>query len=534
MAPPAGGYTEHTMNRKLLAVALAATLGTAATSVFAPRPVRAQFIAPYGTGYQGANGLQYNNPMSATMSVMIQGMQQQSMLRSSLMSSYYARWGYGRARRGLSPAQLRIQRGRKIIKSGRATTRFKTRPAPAHLWVADWAKRNPKGRAGAEAEWREQSQIWRQAVAQRGATYGDMAELQSVAFVLCLEAYTGRQIADAGYRRDLPGARRAYLRSASYQGQTQTQKQAAYEDFLLKASWAMYLRRHGRMDEARKTAAEFINECWTSDHKGVPDVQDAVATYANFQAGPLDVPAARRVAEAPVTRAKPLPSRAVVPTRNAPDAPDAPDDKATDDAESGGANTAAAPRMTLAQVVSATNYSPVAPMVLPEMFARQLPQMDQKQREQMQRVCEKLLTGVRDDFAKNTKTPFPVHNVARAMTYALIQLYPLASAKSGQSLESAQHGPLTPQRIEAIRQQFALALASNPGFTQLSDREKQEMAEMLIVVPTMASVLYEAGREDKDESAMKEAQELARDTFGRTFGVAYDKVTFSDDKPDLG
>lgn len=188
--------------------------------------------------------------------------------------------------------------------------------------------------------------------------------------------------------------------------------------------------------------------------------------------------------------------------------------------------------MSLAQIVRATNYTPVAPMVLPAMFERQFPQMDEKQRGQIQRVSEKLLTLVRSDLAQNKTTPFPVNNVARAMTYALTQLYPVATAKIGQPLD--QNGPLTPTRVTAIREQLALTLASNPDFVKMSDRQKQETAEMMIVISTMSTVLYNAALQENDEAGMKDAQQLARETFGRTFGYDAEKVKFSDDKPELG
>lgn len=493
------------MNKSLFAATFAASVFALST----PHSAQAQFIAPYGTGYMGANGYQYNNGTSAILSTMIQGMQNNAMMRNSL---YYSMARSGRSRRsGPTPAQLQNARGRKIIKSGRATTKFKIRPMNSVALVDDWAKRNANGRAGALEEWRGQSTIWRQAMASRGAKYGDLAQAQSVAFLMCIEAYTGRQLSNAAFAKDAAATRRVYLKSAGVQGETLAQKQSDYESFLLKGSWAIYLRRQGRIEEARKTAAEFIGDSWDSDRKSVSDVQDAVATYAKYQTGPLAP--ATRVAAVPVTRAKPI-ARAVTPSAalqaDAPEVSEAPDN---------------APQLTFAQAAKLTTFKPVAPMALPQAFYRMAPQATAEQRKTIQNVCQKLLAAVRADLSSGPKQALPVNNVALSMTYALSRLYPVATVKIGEELTS---GPLTSARIKAIRTQFTLALASNADFRKMSDREKQESAEMMLVLPTMAALLYNDAREKGDTAGMKDAQELARETFGRVFGYDAEKVSFGD------
>lgn len=239
---------------------LAATLAASLLALGAPKTARAQFIAPLGTGYMGANSLQYNNPTSALMSTMIQNNMNSMMFRNMTMGQHYRRYGYGGGRSGPTPAQLQERRGRALIKRGRATTTFKLRPINSVQLVNEWAKKNDNGRAGALEEWRGQSAIWREAVAARQERGGDRAHIDALAFVMCLEAYTGRQLSNAAFQRLAKDFRGFYLKNAYYQGETLVQKQSDYESSLLSASWAIYLRRHGREEEARKVAATWLDD----------------------------------------------------------------------------------------------------------------------------------------------------------------------------------------------------------------------------------------------------------------------------------
>lgn len=490
----------HTMNTKksLFAVAIAASVFT----LGAPRSAHAQFIAPFGTGYQGANGLQYNNGTSALLSVMIQNNMNMTMMRNSLNSSHFLTYGGGSRRSGATPAQLQARRGRALIKSGRATMAFKMRPAPAYLWVAEWAKKNARGRAGANAEWQAQSAIWRQAVAARGATYGDMAQMLGVAFVMCAEAYSGRQINKAGYNAKVANIRRIYLQSPGYQGWTQAEKQDLYERTLLSASWAMYLRRQGKITEARKTAGDWLADNWNTDHKGVSDADDAVATLARFQTGPLPMPSAR-VASTSITRAKPMPRPRVQTATTAPD-------------DNGAPNLQAA----LAQAQKITRYARSTNALLPSMLAAQQPAA---KREEARQFYVQLLNAGRAQMRKTFELPSNApDDVARALTMMVSYFYVLARSPVGTGgvvVSSAQ--------VEALQRQFTLLLGSDAKFKAQSAQQKQMMFEGAVLMTTLVGVMSAQAQKSGDLELQKQVQATAAGSLQKFLGVSPDKMRFS-------
>ena len=78
--------------------------------------------------YTGAMGMQFNNMQSATISTMVRGMSNMAMLRASLRRSYI--------RSGPTADDLQMARGQRILRAGRASVTFPTRPWFTPYWMA--------------------------------------------------------------------------------------------------------------------------------------------------------------------------------------------------------------------------------------------------------------------------------------------------------------------------------------------------------------------------------------------------------------
>ncbi len=377
-------FRKHNTRTPLLAVALMASLCASATP-----PASAQFVAPYGSGYQGADGMQYNSMQGATMSVMLQGMQNMSMMRSSMYSSMRSY----HSRRTLSGEELQARRGQRLIKAGRATLKFPMRAWPSNYWMAN-TRVNTSVPAAQDRRTRSSGmQLQRAEFARQvkvhGAQWGDMADMMAIATVIAVESYTGRKVNNAGFRAQSAIWRRAWLKDAYFQGRTVADKQKFYEgQILLGGTYPWWLRNvKGDRANAKKHAARFFDEWYKDKTPGL------LRDYVKYLTGNgSDV----RLASAPVPAGT---STATIVTDDTPDAP----------------------QMTIAQASAFVQYEPVAPSVLPTLLIARSNRTD---RQKSLQLYEDIVKAGRENFQKLfVSANHRREDVADGLTFALMTFY---------------------------------------------------------------------------------------------------------------
>ncbi len=169
---------------------------------------------------------------------------------------------------------LKFQRGARLIKQGLATMEFATREWPTAFWMAhtrvdaSLSSEQEERRIRMEGM-QKQRAFFAEQVARRSAKWGDMADMMSIATVICVEAYTGKTVSNEGFRKQSQLFREAWLKDSFYQGQTTSEKQEAFESVLLASTYSWYLDTiKGDREGARQKASRFFDQ-WFGDTETV-------------------------------------------------------------------------------------------------------------------------------------------------------------------------------------------------------------------------------------------------------------------------
>ena len=387
-------------------------------------------------------------------------------------------------------------RGRAIIKSGKATNTFPMRQFPLEKHLVIWQAAGIS-RAQAKAEWQVQSTLWRQEVAARRAPWGDFAALYAVAYVMAFEAYTGQKLNDAGYKAMLASTRPGFLKDAGFQGRSAQSKQELYEETMSLATNALRLRRAGDMAGAKKEAAAFIGKTWKGDPT---EYFDSMKKYAvKAQATPVKKTPGKPINLAP---------KSVAQAGNKP-----------------AQSAKLSPDQAWREAVRVTSFVPTNGSIVPAQMGAAV--ADGRERKQAVELAQTALGAMKRDMTEATNPILPPNNVARAMAWAILSLRQLAQATPGRDLNDVPS--LSPAQQDAVRRQIAFTLASDPKFRAMSDREKQAMQETFLILPHLMGYLYNTGYEQNNLEAQRLARQQARETFRQLFGADADKVRVTDD-----
>lgn len=461
----------------------------------------AQVVTQDANGlYRNQSGGVFHSESSAQMDQMINN----NMAMSNAMTQVYMN--------ALQQDILTRAHGNNIIKSGRATVRFPMRAWPTDYWMQNTIVDTT---ISAEEDRRirfngiiAQRAKFAQEMKARNAKSGDMADIMSVLSIIAYEASSGRRVNNAGFRSMSKTWHNDLLKDAMFQARTTQSKQLFYESELLSATYAWYLRNRGDVAGARAQGKKFLTKWWGKNTAGV---ENALAYNANK--APIS---STRYAKTPANKASARKAQIKSPAREIRIA--APTAKAT-------STQNATPIIGFAQATTITNFRRVDEDVLPAKFASQI--ADKKKGSQIENVTRQLIEGARGDLMQNKSSNLPVDNVARAFNYYVTVLYPVAMSRDGQPL-GAGLTRLTSAQNEALRRQFAQRLASNEAFQKMSDREKQEAAEMYLLVPALSGVIYQAGLQKNNVEVQQSARQMARNALTKTFGVAPEKLRFTD------
>lgn len=350
--------------------------------------------------------------------------------------------------------------GRRVMEAGGTTTKFQTRPFPVEATVEEWAKTNPKGRAGALAEWKTQSALWQQEAKARGARFNDMGDMYALAVVMSYEAYTGKRVSNAGFEQQAKEFGEFFASMSAYQGYDTAEKQNFYENAMLRASNALRLRRAGKIAEARAGGESFLHDWATGKLPG------ALQTLAPFEGAS----ASRAVA--------------VAPRQNA---------------------------VSYATAQRATRFSPVAP-ILPTLLAGQeAPAKREESRKLYTALLEAGRTKMREVFPSQGQTA----NVAQAMSYAVMTFYVVGNDSKPQ---------ITPQTATSLERQFTNILGGAAKFRGQNARQKQQMFEGAVLMAAFVGALNSEAQKSGDAKAKAQVRQIARKGLQNIVGASADEV----------
>lgn len=458
----------------------------AAAIAMTPQPASAQYYDNAGTPY--------NNMESATLGTMINGNLNMMLARQSL---YRAMRRSGRSAPAAPDPQE--QRGRALIRNKQATMTFTTREFPLNKWLKIWGAGDPQKQDKAAREWAAQKALWASEMQARSAKPGNMADMMALAFVSCMEGYTGERINNAGFHYMSDEFRKTWMKDAGYQGRTAVSKQELYEDALLSGSYSLYLRRTAQktgdtseLAKGKESAARFLDQWWTGKTGG------AIKDLARYSGKSV-----------PNTPAAPAPAAQTIASTPTPKTPvEEPQTSA----------------ISFEEAVRVTNYTPVAPILIDEKFATI--SKDEKTREFITKLVRQLVDKAHSDLRASATSNLPPDNVARAMASSLTICHQIALARPGELIGRGP-SPFNREQMQGLRRQVAFVLANDPNFQKLGDREKQEMSETFLMLPLLSATLYNAAATKGDEKAKEAARDFARNTFKGILGVEPEKVYFS-------
>lgn len=176
--------------------------------------------------------------------------------------------------------------------------------------------------------------------------------------------------------------------------------------------------------------------------------------------------------------------------------------------------------------VQATNFkfspSPAVPQKMAELLIA-----DAKDRPEATKVFGWCLQSAREDFRKNKSANLPQDNVARALAFFIISSRDLALTRPGEKIGQRVASPTIAQ-AQALRTQIALALSHDEEFKAKSNAQKQEMYEMLLIVPAYAQSVFGIGLEKGNVEVQEAGRSLARDSLKKLLNLKPERLRFSE------
>ncbi|OLD27726.1 MAG: hypothetical protein AUJ04_03395 [Acidobacteria bacterium 13_1_40CM_3_55_6] len=129
-----------------------------------------------------------------------------------------------------------------------------------------------------------------------------------------------------------------------------------------------------------------------------------------------------------------------------------------------------------------------------------------------------ILTTILQEFDKGARAAGHPNDLALALSFFLA------------TNASVYHGagqPADPPMVE-LRDTIAEALVENKALNGVTDRQKQEMYETLVIFTGFALAVYEEGKQGGNAESIKTSQQLAGQNLLAFIGISPDKITFTD------
>jgi hypothetical protein len=165
--------------------------------------------------------------------------------------------------------------------------------------------------------------------------------------------------------------------------------------------------------------------------------------------------------------------------------------------------------------ISDTTFTPVGAPFVPHQLSVQLGKSPQEQK-----YIEEVLTKCLNFYKDNAQQKgVPLNDVARALNYYIATSYFVYSNGSGPSQK----------QMDATRDTIKTNLIQDETFKQMSDRQKQEAYETLIVLAGFVDLGYGTTRQNGNDASAAQFRDMAKHNLETLLGVPVDKIHFTDD-----
>ncbi len=168
---------------------------------------------------------------------------------------------------------------------------------------------------------------------------------------------------------------------------------------------------------------------------------------------------------------------------------------------------------------STTVFHTSQPPFVPQQLAARLGKT-QQERQYIESVLTKCLTFY-TDTAKQKGVP--LNDVALALNYYISTNY---------FVYSLGRGP-TPDQMSATRDLIRANMAQDQAFRQMTDKQKQEAYETLIVLAGFVDMGYGTSKNSGDTGAAEQFREMAKHNLETLLGVPIDKIHFTNEGLEL-
>lgn len=130
----------------------------------------------------------------------------------------------------------------------------------------------------------------------------------------------------------------------------------------------------------------------------------------------------------------------------------------------------------------------------------------------------KLMVALLDEYEKNARAAGEPNDLALALSFFFA---------TNASVYHDAGQPTDPQMLE-LRETIAEALLGGNGFKGVTDRQKQEMYEALVLYTGIALAAYQEGKQGGNAESVKSGQMLAGQNLLAVTGISPDKINFTD------
>jgi hypothetical protein len=162
-----------------------------------------------------------------------------------------------------------------------------------------------------------------------------------------------------------------------------------------------------------------------------------------------------------------------------------------------------------------TAFHPSQPPFVPRQLAERLGKTPQE-RQYIEGVLTKCLTFYVDTAIQKG---VPLNDVALALNYFISTNY---------FVYSLGRGP-TPEQMSATRDVIRTNMAHDDAFRRMSDKQKQEAYETLIVVAGFVDLGYGTSKQSGDANAAAQFREMAKQNLETLLGAPIEKIHFTND-----
>ncbi len=168
--------------------------------------------------------------------------------------------------------------------------------------------------------------------------------------------------------------------------------------------------------------------------------------------------------------------------------------------------------------LAVSSFRTVGSPVMPRRLAAGVPGLDAAQRQELEGALLGLLKGYEQLLDQQDEQRLK-NNLAGAFNYLFVSAY--YALRNGESLNDEQQ--------EHMLEQLNAGIAMGLKERRLSDREKQELYESVVLSGSIILGLYNEGRDKGRAEQMKMAGDMARELLERMLGISIDKVRASGD-----